>query len=263
MNVLRDWQRKTSRGKRHAKILKEEINSWKETQGEKPPFGFRLDYDAPNHAFVVRIGKVEPMPEPWGLMIGDALFNFRAALDYLAWHLVKIGSKPNPKEPERIYFPIVLDDTTWNPIVNDLIPGIRNEHRAVIETYQPYQLRKTGQDPADHPLALLAALSRKDKHRTITLLYARQREYRIRILTAKGFVIQRLDVPPANTMFLVELDAELGRIIVHPTAPQGEVKVEIEGASVVTFENGVGVTGALDYIGKVSELLFADIEPLL
>lgn len=109
---------------------------------------------------VVRVASVYLVGTDCGLALGDALQNFRAALDHLAWDLVRVGATPNPNSPHRIYFPMVRNFGEWTSRVDALLPGVPEEQRAVIRRYQPYR-----RGPGPKSIRLLRNLSDHDKHR--------------------------------------------------------------------------------------------------
>ena len=46
------------------------------------------------------------LPESFSPRFGDAIYNYRCALDHIAWQLVLHGSDPTPKNPKLVQFPI-------------------------------------------------------------------------------------------------------------------------------------------------------------
>src|SRR5947208_2801295 len=88
---------------------------------------------------IARVGSVPIVRDDCGLTLGDTLQNFRAALDHLAWDLVKIGAIPNPKRPQDIYFPMAKNFSNWRTDLDRKLPGVPKEQRAIIRRYQPYR----------------------------------------------------------------------------------------------------------------------------
>lgn len=267
MNRLADARAKLDWAKKHLDELARELNAWKQANGDKPPFTIKPKADPSNYSIAIVIDKVEDMPPSWGLRVGDILFNLRAALDYAAWQIVQVGLDPNPKNPGRVQFPIAFsNDLHWKSQVNDRLPGARQVHVDVVQRYQPYQARKCGEDPQDEPFGVLAELSRDDKHKRVTLLYTRHTRYRIRIRHLEGYVRRRVDTPPIGVLILAKPGTELGRIRGYPLVgnpTQVKVIVEIEGSSVIGFENGIGITGGLLRIGKTVGAFLTELEPFL
>lgn len=108
----------------------------------------------------------DPSPE-WGLLLGEAMHQFRSTLDNLVWTLVKTN---NAKPSNTCAFPICSSETDWNKRVvhtrrsRDIDPplkGIADEAFEAIHDRQPY---KRGHDAKRHPLTKLNWLNNVDKH---------------------------------------------------------------------------------------------------
>jgi hypothetical protein len=121
----------------------------------------------------VRIGAAPPS-ERWSVVLGDALHNYRSALDHAAWALTAPDTGIDLK---RIEFPIFLREADFRASSNNGMPlkrsglyrisGMEPSVQTVIEGVQPY---KSVGSPADHdPLWLLQELSNFDKHRILHL----------------------------------------------------------------------------------------------
>src|SRR4051794_3018961 len=55
---------------------------------------------------LARVDRLPVIAGDFGLALGDVIQNFRAALDHLAWGLVKFGHEPRPRRPQDVYFPM-------------------------------------------------------------------------------------------------------------------------------------------------------------
>jgi len=110
----------------------------------------------------VRVATVPLVRDDCGLTLGDVLQNFRAALDHLAWDLVKIGATPKPAYPQGIYFPMAPSFRKFSNGLNTKLPGVPQSHRAVVRRYQPY---RRGNGPK--AMRRLRDLSDHDKHRVV------------------------------------------------------------------------------------------------
>ena|SRR5215216_4743042 len=82
-----DW------AKRHVDEFQRSVDAWGANFHGKPPFEFRNEFDSDSNCFTLITTDVADVPPEWSLIIGDALTNFRAALDYLAHDLVGRGSQ--------------------------------------------------------------------------------------------------------------------------------------------------------------------------
>ena len=108
---------------------------------------------------VFKVTEFEGLPARWSLVAGDALYNFRAALEYLAWHLVRAGMEPQPKNPRAVQFPIFTDKEVFDKSIKTRLPGVKPAHLEIVEKYQPYI---GGQKTSPHPLSVLVELSNTD-----------------------------------------------------------------------------------------------------
>lgn len=250
MNRLADAWAKLNRAKQHAQELQMKIRTWVEAQRNEPPFELKLHEDKAAGCLVFLVGEVPAIPQEWNLIIGDSLFNFRAALDYLAWQLVQCGTDPRPKKPEDIGWPIYNDEARFWKMVDRRLPGLLPKHRTVVEAYQPYKTTKV------HPLGLLNDLSRQDKHRQLVATLAANKEYRIRG-RLKSFVLERSVMPQANRPVALKPGTELARLYGKRTSDEKrEMDVYFEGTTGIAFENGIWVLEALDRIGsRIGRLL--------
>src|SRR5881394_179766 len=119
-------------------------------------------------AFGVVARHVRPLPECIYLSAGDAVHNIRAALDYLAWQLVRSSDQIPGKRTE---FPILRNqpknrDRNGVPIMMDPHPNGRAAALLDSKWLQPYHAR----EPEKHPLFVLYDLDRIDKHRHLSII---------------------------------------------------------------------------------------------
>ena len=77
---------------------------------------------------VVRVARVDPYPRAFSLMIGDAAHNIRAALDNLAFDIVK----PSPGKEKSVYFPICKTREKFRQSAPGMLPGVSVHIRAAI-----------------------------------------------------------------------------------------------------------------------------------
>jgi len=135
--------------------------------------------------------KVTLPPEPpvnpqWAIRLGEAIFNLRAALDYLIYSLAYLDST----EPQNFtQFPICSTPEAFDQAANQnlkpndprcLLRGVSSPHIAAIKALQPNNNR--GLDP--HWLAQLKGLSNPDKHRHLTIVQSKPFEVRAWIISA-------------------------------------------------------------------------------
>lgn len=95
-----------------------------------------------------------------GLLIGDTVNNYRAALDHLAWDLVKLGADPKPKRPDKIYYPLARSWESLRARRREWLPGVGDDAFRIIRLHQPYRRDRRG-----FLLRTLRDISDIDKHR--------------------------------------------------------------------------------------------------
>lgn len=93
------------------------------------------------------------------LLAGEAMYNLRVALDYLAWELCKLDGSTAPEELRA--FPICASGKNFRAFVKRSLAGLAKVHRSMLRRWQPFN---------DHPL--LAELDDRvqiEKHRHLVL----------------------------------------------------------------------------------------------
>lgn len=104
--------------------------------------------------------QVADAPPEVALAFGDAIQNFRAALDYMTRVLVEVhGLNPIDKGPGSTQFPIHGRE----PRAFAINPGVSDAALTIIEGCQPYH----AEQPENHPLSRLQQISNRDKHRLL------------------------------------------------------------------------------------------------
>ncbi|HUY57300.1 MAG TPA: hypothetical protein VMV12_05680 [Candidatus Micrarchaeaceae archaeon] len=170
-----------------------------------------------------RVAAVPLMSKECSTTLGDTLQNFRAALDHLAWDLVKIGGTPRPKRPDLIYFPLARRFNSWRGSIDTKLPGVANDHRAIIRTYQPY-----GRKPGQKAVRRLRDLSDGDKHRVLVPI-AMNVHPRLIARVETNWVVTRQDylvVKPTR----LKVNTPLLRIhLVRPQGSGGDCEVDVNG----------------------------------
>lgn len=165
---------KLDRAQTHVQALKRDIGIRLHHSDREPLYGFRQEFDPDSDCLSTFIDTVNRPTIEWSLIIGDALTNFRAALDYLAHDLVGRGSRPELKATRTPQFVICRKSVDIDRQIKGRLPGIKSSHRAVIEDFQPYQWVEWKDA---HPLALLDSLVRWDKHREIEPVFSQHAHY--------------------------------------------------------------------------------------
>jgi len=159
---LRSYELKLAWAKHQAQILKRQVSAWHNEGGygtvsEKHP-------DRPGHIIRLKVGEIPPsLP----LIVGDALYAIRSALDHLAHDLAASFTDPlPPTASEQSEFPIYWDKPIPQNVGNRKLGSMDPKARAIIEGLQPH-LR--GDAYADDPLWQIYELARVDRHRFVHL----------------------------------------------------------------------------------------------
>jgi hypothetical protein len=154
---------KFSWARRHKQATYDVIGEALHPNVDALPFQVEVNEGAEFATAVVRLGRVPTFRIECGLALGDALQNYRASLDHLAWTLVTLtGRKMTRREERSVYFPMATSRREFENRVNRWLPGVPATQRAVVRRYQPYR-----RDEHAKALRLLNRLSNVDKHRAL------------------------------------------------------------------------------------------------
>jgi hypothetical protein len=123
------------------------------------------DGEAGERRWRVQIRKQPPLVE-WAALIGECLFNFRSALDHLAYDLAAAhsGLPLDPEVEEGSEFPIFWKRAPTQRELQWRIGAVHPEARRLIKEMQPYGRKGCA------ALKYLDALHNFDKHRTVLLV---------------------------------------------------------------------------------------------
>jgi hypothetical protein len=179
----------------HSQTLQRDVEARAGDPDPDPVGAFRTEYQPHRHGFAVIVERVAPIPVGWRLLLGDIANNYRAALDHLAWALVSRGRTPpcsgalSRRQEKAVYFPIFEHRAEYNGALARNLPGVRRADAAKVRWCQPYH-RSTRTRPR-HPLALLAGINARDKHRTIQPLWAFPTRLDIEVTHLRDFALRQ------------------------------------------------------------------------
>jgi hypothetical protein len=159
----------------------------------------------------VRFGETVPtLSEGFPNILGDAIHNYRSALDHAAWEMVhRFGAKISAGDARKVQFPMhnsAKDFAKWQ---GRRTPGVPDKpHRAFLKRYQPYR-------HGDGPKAIrwLRRLSDHDKHRELipavvapkgVLIAAQALMPEIQLLRYRALLTRPSQIEPGTP--IVELD---------------------------------------------------------
>ncbi|MDN4481625.1 hypothetical protein [Demequina muriae] len=154
------WERARAR-------MTEAVQVWNGFIEPHDAFDFSLDGDDTG-VFILRVHQVRPTPPEMAVVIGEWLYNLRAALDYLMWATAcyVAGSVPPPKE-NVLQYPIYDTESAWTSNLYRL-DGLLDHHREMLLLMQPFN-----SDIDANYLGWLNRLARIDRHRNLVTGSAR------------------------------------------------------------------------------------------
>lgn len=252
---------KLDRGKRYVDQLRDEVREAGQPDSNIIPL--RREYHDESRSIVVRIEHVPIVRDHWALIVGDAVHNFRCALDHLGWQLAIrcLGRDPTEREARNVQFPIVTNPLDWRPGEYRHLRFMSKNDAALIEEFQPY---KASQPLEVTALGVLASLSNIDKHRTVHVAYV---------------VIGELLYQNAGTWFdcdpdptrLVEIngsviprrDEEVLRLPVIPRGPNPDRDLKAQLSGHVAIHENWPMVEFLDHVGQLVAVILRRFEPRL
>ena len=110
---LEGCREKQRRGMKHLHDLDCAIAEWVGESGVEPkPYRISSEFGPNSREYVFTGQLLKPLDDLllWGVMLGDALHNFRSALDHLIWQLVEHNGVRKPNTDNQ--FPICDAGTT-------------------------------------------------------------------------------------------------------------------------------------------------------
>lgn len=235
----------------HAKSLNGDIGRWANSKAE-PPVTFRREFKPKRQLVKFRVADVRPPAPSWGLRAGDALNNYRAALDHLAWELFEHGTGRRPPKwrEEDVYFPVC--STTrgdFDKMCRRCLPGVTKRMRDLLSPFQPYNTRiRTGRE-----LLWLFDWNRTDKHRNMLPVLLRPFEYTILSRTPSPVTFTALAA--GRTPFQAGTHAVTLRLSNWPRDSEPDVSVKFDAARHVflpgVVPEPIGLIEALESIDKI------------
>jgi hypothetical protein len=218
--------------------------------GEIVPFlkahGAPITDERDGTSLKVKTPVLPAIPEHFSLILGDAVQNMRAALDYLIYQLAKLDD-PGVDHEKITMFPVFSDPGEFRRNGVRRIRMLSPDHQARIEALQPY---KRGNRAARHPLARLIDLSDHDKHRLLVATAHRTfgRPPPLINQLPGGLIEYVFDFDP------LEEKAKLG---IPANLP---VEVEAHLLIAVTLDDGTRLR-ELRHIGRVVNLILDSFDP--
>lgn len=159
---------KLNRASTHLKELHRTVNRFLGSKAN----GVENDFTSEEGYLIVRAFSRRKVPGSCPGLIGDFLYNERAALDYWACELVRVNGG---EVGEKTNFPIFIEQAKFRDpgnkqlrrVIKEKVGQAHWKHLEVIEEEQPFQ--GVHGVPEDDPLWLLYLLSNHDRHQFAAL----------------------------------------------------------------------------------------------
>jgi hypothetical protein len=187
-------------------------------------------------AFLV-VTRVPDMREA-GLIMGDAVSCYRAALDHLVWDLVKMGTHAAlaPQQAKQVQFPFAQNAREFKAPNHRArrAPGIADADWRIIKGYQPY--RRSDQGRA---MRRLRDLSDTDKHRYIYPAFISPLDFQgnVRLINCAAEAIWMRQVQHP-----LSVGVKLVRVRLIDATPERDVQIE----SHITLQPSLGRSVSLE-----------------
>lgn len=249
---------KLIRAHQHLIALKAGIQRFEE--GNPAVIVAEFEPNRPGHdiRYIVR----KPIPARFGPMIGDVIYNLRAALDYAVYELT-IAHTGHPLEGTA--FPVCrtrqawgqLDGRTGSPAGNTglyKVRGVSREARAVIKRLQPFHRKKYRK----HPVWMLDELCNLDKHRSLHVTTLLPGRGNVSLTLRNGATLTRqrfLRKPP-------EHDTVFGWLSYSKGTTEDQVDMKITVPSKVVFQEiyiGNKAFSVVDFLEMMDEDVVSEI----
>ncbi|MGD9933184.1 MAG: hypothetical protein AB7T37_05640 [Dehalococcoidia bacterium] len=124
------------------------------------------DFDTEPGFLLVKVKPPGPVPIRLSVLVGEILYQFRAALNNLACELTELNGQPATLHTA---FPIFSDRDQFAKWRHKRIGDMSQIHQGWIESEQPFI--RYSEDPSHDPLCTLYGLSDLDRHRALHLTY--------------------------------------------------------------------------------------------
>lgn len=118
-------------------------------------------------AGLVRVVEDEALPLELSLLLGEFLYELRAALDNCLYAVAVLESQQRPPpDAERLEWPICLDEGSWRAAAGRRLRALSPEVQEALAAIQPFMATS----PGWNCLRILHELARVDRHRTAHLI---------------------------------------------------------------------------------------------
>jgi hypothetical protein len=250
LDLASSWA-KVRHGARLKIELSQSIARWSRSRTE-PPIRFRKELETEHHAVCYSIATLKPVNPDWSLVLGDALNNYRAALDHLAWQLYRTGNAYplSPSKELLVTFPRYAtnrQDFLARATLKEL-PGVSRRRLLRLSPFQPYSRPDRSDEQVPHAISELVRLTNADKHRE--LLVTVNRPLSVELKRTKGIGAQRVEwlIHPGQRL---EPGADVVRVYAWPGVTLDvQVRMYPEFTPQIALEQGTWLRQLLDSIDR-------------
>lgn len=263
--------RKFDRGEEHREALEAEVTGLAQPTGDRIP----VDVDLQWNGHTVFKGKfmdkgialvrlTEDVPQlgaSFPLILGDAIQNYRAALDHLTWALVKrFNHRLSTRAARDVQFPMHNTARLFDQEKARRTPGVPDRpHRAIMKRYQPYRRGHRAQG-----MRWIRTLSITDKHRVVPVAFLAPDDINCTYtvgpglwLTGSEILIDR-PIPLNAKTPISRLD-----LLARPEARQRAVYVEGTLSLRPVIRGRADALGAVNLISTVVKEVLTAFDPLV
>lgn len=259
---------KLARGQGHAAELLREVRAWLNDESD-PPIRPGFNHEPDKRRTLADVKSLKKIPPEWDDFLGDALHNYRSALNHVVGAMVRVGSDPQKFTDLRSYFQFPVFEGSRSDFLSKTgnarrsqLPGVRRKHVEAISPFQPYKSRGNR-----WALRALKDLNDLDKHRKPVLaIHYVAGMFHVQpvppIVRHKSAMADRAVEPGAHLQYLNWLtDTQPIVIPAHPwtSSDNPDMTVRFGAAATVVLEDLTPVrllTTCLDEIeGLVEEVI--------
>jgi hypothetical protein len=170
----------------------------------------------------VVITRHEPPPHRLSLLLGEYLYELRAALDNCVYEVAVHYSGQDPPPGEAVLqFPIYESPEAWGKNLYRL-KHLSDEHRAMFERVQPYQAERRDLNP----MRLLNRLARNDRHRALHVVGSAIAEGGLLVEAPEGARVAEQDT--LNGMIIGDGTTVIATFKIEPWEPGQQLRVHAQ-----------------------------------
>ncbi|MBA3551930.1 MAG: hypothetical protein H0W27_03540 [Actinobacteria bacterium] len=230
---------KITRAESHFDIVKSAIHGFLQPNPER--IAGQLDAESGEEVYYTR--RYPGTRREWSIIIGDALQNWRNALDYIVCGLVRMnGEEPSSSNA----FPIVDRESDYPAQSKQRIARVYPGSEAVVEGLQAFN---RGNAPEDDPLCRLRDMNNWDKHKALhTTTHVVQLE--------SAWPVRMSEDPSAGKFVsgAFERERPLARIPADRELGQAYAEMVFDATFDIAFEGGPPLTEGLEVIETLQQI---------